>query len=463
MAILSFGVAMAQVATTLPEAVTLPGTPEPLIPEEIPKHEALQEEAEEERRRPDDFFRSNTSPARAKLRNKARLRSATRSPPNVLLNVSKPDGLLRIGNFALQPSLSAFASYDDNANATDTDREDLFSSVVQGSLRAQSLFERHNLGAQVNVAGTPVGRSDGEVIDWNAGIDGRLDLTSRSSLSAAVTGTRGTEDGFSAEANEVVDATGEEATITDIAGTVAYRQQFRRLGWQLTGGVSRVDAEADGDVGDEADERDRTDYSAGFGVDYDLSERLDLFSEVDYDFVEFDIEGLGGSRDSQSIGGTTGIGIKLGKTLSSRLGVGYSTVFFDDPTRDDSSNITAEFSLGGVITLGRATLLDLAVDHTTERTTVEEAALVTATSIGGTLTRTLTRRAALQMSVEGTRNDFIDLDRTDYDIAAQIAYSLAVTRHIALSSAYRFDQRFAEESENEFFRNTVSLGVTLSF
>lgn len=463
LALLSVSAAKAQ-ETAVP--TDIPGTgglaPETgILEEEADPAEPVEEE--EPRRRPNSFLAPNVSPARAELAETRRLRGFTRSPPNVLLNVSRPEGLLRFGNFAIQPRLSATVTYDDNANAVDVGREDQFSNGVQGAVRAQSLFERHSLGAQVEVASTPFGRDGEELFDWNAGIDGRLDLTSRSSLSAAVVGTRGTEDGLSAEANEVVDATGDEATLTDIAGTVAYQQQLRRLGWQLSGGVARVEAEADGDIGDQADERDRTDYSAGFGVDYDLSQRFGLFGELDYDFVEFDIVGEGGSRDSQSVGGTTGVSIKLGKTLSARLGAGYSTVFFDDPARDDSSNVTAEFSLGGAISLGRATLLNLSVDHTTERTTVEDAALVTTTSVGSSLTRSLTRRSAIQMDLEGTRSDFLDSDRTDYDIAAQIAYSLAVTRSITVSSSYRFDQRFADEADNDFYRNTVSLGVALTF
>ena len=278
-----------------------------------------------------------------------------------------------------------------------------------------------------------------------------------------MTGTYGTEDGASPEASEIVDASDEEATVTDIAGTVAYRQQLRRLGWQATGGVGLFDADADGGGSAQANERDRVDYSLGFGVDYDLSSKYGLFADLDYDLVDFDKTGEGGSRDSQSMDGSVGVRIKLGRTLTARLGGGYSAVFFDDSERDDQTNATAEAALDGVINLGRSTILGLSAEHVTERTTVEDSALVNTTTVGGSINRSLTRRSAIQLSLEGTRNDYVDISRIDYDIVAEIAYSLAVTRNMTFNSSYAYDQRFADDSENDFYRNIVAAGIALSF
>lgn len=256
---------------------------------------------------------------------------------------------------------------------------------------------------------------------------------------------------------------GDEATITDIAGTVAYRQQLRRLGWQVTGSLGRFDAEADGDGSDQADERDRIDYGLGLGADYDLSNKYGVFAELDYDLADFDEVGEGGSRDSQSVDGTVGVRIKLGRTLTARLGGGYSATFFDDSARDDSTNVTAEAALDGVINLGRSTILGFLAEHVTERTTVDDAALVNTTTIGSSITRSLSRRSAIQLNLEGTRSDYVDVNRTDHDIAAEVAYSLAVTRNMTFNSSYTYDQRFADDSENDFYRNTVAVGIALSF
>ena len=151
LAMLGAGLAEAQevlVPTERPAAVPSE-TPAVGILPEVPEKEVEQEEPveqeKEERSRAEQFFVPNVSPAKAKLGQPTRLRGFTRSAPNVLLDVSRPDGLLRAGNFAIQPRLSANVTYDDNANAVDKGRDDQTSGNLVGSLRAQSLFERHSL------------------------------------------------------------------------------------------------------------------------------------------------------------------------------------------------------------------------------------------------------------------------------------------------------------------------------
>lgn len=436
------------------------------LAEEDEEEALLPEEDVEERQTPiESFLFTETSRARARAGGLTSLRSTTLVPRNVLQNVSRPDSVLRVGDFRLEPSLGVSVSYDDNADASDSERDEEVRGNVSGSLRAQSQFERHSLGAEANVVSIPFGRDgDDEIFDWSVGVDGRLDLTPRSSLSAALVGTYGTEDSEDPEAVESINATGDEATVAEVAGIVTYAQQIRRLGWALSGGIDHIDAEAENDdQADVVDQRDSTIYSTIFDLTYDLSRRLGVFGELGYDYAEFSSAGEGGSRDSQTVDGLVGVDYRLSRTLRARLGVGYSTVFFDDPLRDTTNNVTADVALDGAINLDNFTLLNLSLEHQTDRTTVEDASLVTATTFGSAVSRQLDRNSAIELSFEAGRRDFVDLNRTDYDLSAQLAYSRALTRSLSLNASYRFSQRFSNDDEDEYYRNIVSIGLLASF
>ena len=65
--------------------------------------------------------------------------------------------------------------------------------------------------------------------------------------------------------------------------------------------------------------------------------------------------------------------------------------------------------------------------------------------------------------VDLNRSDFVDDDRTDYNFSAQLGYSYSLLQNVALNLSYRFSQRFSDESEDEFYRNLVSVGLSASF
>ena len=96
-------------------------------------------------------------------------------------------------------------------------------------------------------------------------------------------------------------------------------------------------------------------------------------------------------------------------------------------------------------------------------TTADEAALVTTTQFATSINRLLTRASALLAGVTVSRSDFVDESRTDHDFVAELAYSHDLFRSIALNIGYRFSRRFSDDSEDEFYRNIVSVGISASF
>ncbi|HUH00460.1 MAG TPA: outer membrane beta-barrel protein, partial [Kofleriaceae bacterium] len=145
------------------------------------------------------------------------------------------------------------------------------------------------------------------------------------------------------------------------------------------------------------------------------------------------------------------------------LGVGYVAVFFADSERETQQSPAVSASLNGAISLDRLTLLSLGLNHSTDLTTADEAALVTTTQFATSINRLLTRASALLAGVRLSRSDFVDESRTDHDVVAELAYSHDLFRSVALNVGYRFSQRFSDDSEDDFYRNVVSVGLSASF
>ena len=88
---------------------------------------------------------------------------------------------------------------------------------------------------------------------------------------------------------------------------------------------------------------------------------------------------------------------------------------------------------------------------------------MTRTGVFAAINRPLTRASAILGRVDLNRSDFVDDDRTDYNFSAQLGYSYSLLQNVALNLSYRFSQRFSDESDDEFYRNLVSVGLSASF
>jgi hypothetical protein len=463
-----FGTASAQDEGVLvPPPITGPPATLPPLPEEDDSaveedDEAAEEEAaEEERRRTLPFFLPVPTLTERLLPDaRPDLNTEVLFPRNALEGLRPRGRALQVGRFAVSSSVDAAVTYDDNVRASDDDREDDITGNIGASVGAESQFERHSLGFNAGASiGNPHDDLDQDTLDrlsLAAGVDGRLDLTRRSSLSAEANVARGAQNPESEEAGAE-----EQPTIVTGSGAVAYRQRYNRLGWELAGGVNRREA----DDGDEASQQDRTGYTISPGLDYRVSRRLSLFADTAYGINNYDESGAGGSRDSQTVRADVGTEIALGRTFSARLGAGYAGVFFDDAERDDKHRPTLTASLGGAygISLDRLTLLRLGVAHSTEQTTADDAALVTRTGAFAAINRPLTRSSAILGRVDVNRSDFVDEDRTDHNVGAEVAYSYDLVQNVALNLSYRFSKRFSDDSEDEFYRNLVSVGLSATF
>ena len=121
--------------------------------------------------------------------------------------------------------------------------------------------------------------------------------------------------------------------------------------------------------------------------------------------------------------------------------------------------------LGGAygINLDRLTLLRLGFAHSTDQTTEDEGGPGDQDGRFRRHQSAVDRASAILGRVDFNRSDFVDDDRTDYNFSAQLGYSYSLLQNVALNLSYRFSQRFSDESDDEFYRNLVSVGLSASF
>ena len=151
-------------------------------------------------------------------------------PRNALEGLRPRGRGMQVGRFAVSSGVDVAATYDDNVAATNDDREDDITGNAGASVGAQSQFERHSLGFNAGASiGNPHDNLNQNTVDRlsiASGVNGRLDLTRRSSLSAEANIARGAQNPEDEEAGAQ-----EQPTITTGSGAVAYRQRSNRLGW----------------------------------------------------------------------------------------------------------------------------------------------------------------------------------------------------------------------------------------
>ena len=218
----------------VPPPITGPPAPAPVSPvleeEEgapVEEEEADEEEEQEELRRELPFFVPEPSLTERLLPDsRPDLNSDLLFPRNALEGLRPRGRGMQVGRFAVSSGVDVAATYDDNVAATNDNREDDITGNAGASVGAQSQFERHSLGFNAGASiGNPHDNLNQNTVDRlsiASGVNGRLDLTRRSSLSAEANFARGAQNPEDEEAGAQ-----EQPTITTGSGAVAYTQRFQ--------------------------------------------------------------------------------------------------------------------------------------------------------------------------------------------------------------------------------------------
>ncbi len=372
--------------------------------------------------------------------------SAAAMPPELVESAG-----LRVGNFAIRPSASASALYDDNVNAADQARdEDVLLGLTAG-LRAQSLYARHALGfSGSTTAATGIKSQADDLLDWVIGADGRLDLSRQSSLGGNLGYTRERQD-----ANAI---DGPDATIDQISSGLGYDYRGQVIGWHLGGTLARTEAEEAAFA-----ELDRTIYGLQASASYRLSDRLALFAGPSFAHAAYDeaVAADGEGRDSDQISASIGASYRVSEAVQASGSIGYARTRFDDPDQDDAGSLIGNAGLA--FRLGSATRLGLNASRSLQVTTLAEASSRTVTALGATLSRQVGSAATVSLGADYRHSDFNDLERSDDDLGASIGYARRLSEHLSLNASYRFSRRLSDDAADEYYRNQILVGLGVAY
>ena len=70
------------------------------------------------------------------------------------------------------------------------------------------------------------------------------------------------------------------------------------------------------------------------------------------------------------------------------------------------------------------------------------------------------RNVVLSADAGYTRDDFSGIDRTDDTIDLGAGASYLINRNFSIDAGYVFTKRWSDDSEEEFDRNVIRVGVT---
>lgn len=362
-----------------------------------------------------------------------------------------------VGDFALRAKASTGLVYDDNVEADENARDEDIFLTLSPSVRAQSTYARHSLGIGAGAtAGTALKNSTDDFFDWRIGADGRIDLERRSTIDASVSYSQDTED------DEDVDSEDDDGDtpIHNIDASLGYDVQGEKIGIGGSGTISRLDVE-----GDDFDDRDRTAYGLNGRVRYQWSEDLTLSGGPSFRYSAYDDDAAddGDGRDALEFGLQTGAGYRYSRTITTRASLGYALVSFSDSDREDQSRLTG--SAGLTFAPGNGLTLDLQARRSLGLSIEDNEDTRTSTNGSATLAHRLKlgSRSALSSSLALGITRFSDLDRTDKNLLAGVTFAYRLAESAFLSTSYRFSLRDSDEADADYYRNLISIGLTVSY
>jgi hypothetical protein len=366
---------------------------------------------------------------------------------------------IRAGAFQIFPSTTVSETYNDNVNATDDNTRDDFITILSPQIQVQSDFSRHALGFTVF---SDVGRyaQDSNENFWDFGINGngRLDIMRDSNVDGSFTVARLHD----ARDDPEDDATEEESTrpvrFMDYNARLAYNQLFNRVTFRVTGQFDRQDYRQGAGSANQND-RDRNIYTGLLRVGYNISPRINAFTEGLYSVQRRDVhrDTNGRERDSHGWGGRGGVDVNFTDLLFGEAFAGYREEYFDDSAFDTKSGFNYGVNLTWLPT--QLTTVTLTGSSDFEPTTNEDASTNYQSRVGLRVNHELLRNVVVGAGAGYLRNDFENTDRTDnrWDANADITY--LINRHFSVGAAYGYTTRSSDDPDARFDRNLISLRV----
>jgi hypothetical protein len=372
----------------------------------------------------------------------------------------------RLGAFMLYPRLLVTGEYNDNIYALGSNKVGDELVRVQPELTLSSNWSRHALSVYARSTLTRYDTYASEDSDeWQAGVNGRLDIRRDTNLSVSFDSGRVTEPRTttSTQSDSVVPIQYEFNNVN-----VTLVKEFNRL--RLTGKVDFSDQDFnDGRTAlgarVEQDDRDRKQTTGTIRAEYAVSPDTALFVQVAANKRRYDtpIPFLNADRDSDGYEVLAGANFELSALVRGDIGVGYLKQGYDSPIFDDIKGLGVRGQVEWFPT--QLTTVTLTGARQVMDSGILEAAGYISSSAAAQVDHELRRNIILTGQLSYAKDDYKDFDRNDKHFRVGVSGTYLMNRNVGLTLGYSY---YKENSSGtaagvDYKVNKVGATLTLQY
>lgn len=368
---------------------------------------------------------------------------------------------IRYGSWMFSPALISGGLYDSNVFASNTQKRSDIAAVIEPTLRARTLWERHGIDLKLDVQ-TMTYNENSSLNQTSASLKGNGWFDIAHDL-AILTNFQ------IAHLNEGVGSLSSPTNAIAptpynlFSGDVTVRKEFNRLVTSIGFRTDSYDYQStlaqNGSVINQ-DGRDGQIYAIHGRVDYAFSQILGWFASAEGN--QRDLRGSPTQTlNSQGYRALTGVTVDLTNLLTGEFGVGYVSQAFEDATIGTVSGA----SYRAQVTWRPTRLLDIhfkAEQLVTETSdTSSTGVLANAVELGADYE--LRRNVILSLMGGYESDHFYGAPRKDHVISTEARVKYLMNRYGAISVFHRYSARDSDIPAFSYDKNQVGINVTATF
>ena len=368
---------------------------------------------------------------------------------------------IRADSWMFSPALTFGSFYDSNVFSSNTMKRSDIAAVIEPSLRANTLWERHGIDLRLDVQSTAYNQNPG-LDQTNASLKGNAWYDISDDL-AVLTNFQ------IAHLNEGVGTLSSPANAVQptpynlLSGDISLRKEFNRLTASVGLRTNSYDYQStraqDGTVINQ-DSRDGQIYTLHSRIDYAISSSLGWFAAVEDN--ERNIRGTPGQPlDSQGYRALSGITVALTNLITGEFGAGYVQQRFVDPTIGTVEGPSYRARL----TWRPTRLLDVHfnAEQLVTETAVTSSAGVLADAVQFGVDYELLRNVVLSAAGSYEIDRFFGQPRKDRVTTTDAGIKYLLDRFAAISVFHRYTNRNSDIPAFSYDKHQVGINVTAQF
>lgn len=370
-------------------------------------------------------------------------------------------GGIRSGSWMLNPSLTAGTLYDSNVFSSSTLQRSDLAAVVEPSMRARTMWDRHGIDLKVGVQSTHYSSNPG-LDQTNYGIRGNgwIDVARDFAILTSFQASHLNE-GVGTLSSPVNAA---QPTPYDLlSGDVTVRKQFNRWAASMGVGVESYNFGStramDGTI-IRQDARDGQIYSVHARTDYAISPNAGWFAAAEYNQRE--LRGTASQNlDSRGYRAFTGLNIALTRLVTGEFGVGYAQQRFEDRAIGTIDGPTYR----AVLSWRPTRLIDVSfkAEQTVTQTSDTSTTSVVANSLQLSIDYELLRNVIISVAGGIEKDRFHDQIRSDQVTTVDSRIKYLPNRFGTISLFHRYSQRDSNIPGFSYDKHLMGFNATAQF